>query len=118
VSNELLLLLLLLLSLLLLFVVSEGAIFFSNFIVFTRNGHEVSGFKTLTLQMNIDQRWNDIGRAKPKHLLKNLSQRHSFYHKYHMGWPGSKWASVVRGWRVTALAMARSQKVEIHLNFI
>jgi hypothetical protein len=34
--------------------------------------------------VNIEQRWNDIDRGKPKDSEKNLSQCHFVYHKSHM----------------------------------
>jgi hypothetical protein len=40
--------------------------------------------------VNIEQRWKDIDRGKPKDSEKNLSQCHAVHHKSHMGWLGWK----------------------------
>jgi hypothetical protein len=35
--------------------------------------------------MNMEQRWNDIDRGKPKDSEKTLPQGYVVYHKSHMG---------------------------------
>jgi hypothetical protein len=35
-------------------------------------------------RINMEQRWNDIDREKPKDSEKNLSQYHYLHHKSHM----------------------------------
>jgi hypothetical protein len=38
--------------------------------------------------VNIEQRWNDIGRGKPKNSEKNLPQYNFVHYKSHMDRPG------------------------------
>ena len=37
--------------------------------------------------MNMEHRWNNSNKQKPKYTEKNLSQCHFFSHKYNMDWP-------------------------------
>jgi hypothetical protein len=38
--------------------------------------------------VNMEQRWNDIDRGKPKDTEKNLFSCHFIHNKSHMDWPG------------------------------
>jgi hypothetical protein len=46
--------------------------------------------------VNIEQRWNDTDRGKPKDLKKNLSQCHYACHKSHTDYLGSENQVVMR----------------------
>jgi hypothetical protein len=51
----------------------------------------------------MEQLWNDSDREKSE---KNLSQCHFVHCKSHMDLPGHlPWASMVRSWQVTAMAL-------------
>jgi hypothetical protein len=57
---------------------------FNNLIVFTRDPHEISVFKTSTLHMYVEHWWLDTETTKTKSSERNLSHCHFVYHKSHM----------------------------------